>query len=209
MRYLPLAGMVLFVAVAVGWRSWLQRRRYGSSGIMFFRSRRPSQMARDGLSVVWFALLLGQAIAAAAWPDWLADRSLVTGGGVGVLHAAGAALLIGGLLLLVRAQLELGASWRIGIEHGASPGLVTGGLYRLSRNPIFFAFLAFVTGYALLIPTALSAVLFVGSYVGIRQQIAVEEKYLDRTYGAAYRDYARRVGRLVPGIGRRRDAAAQ
>jgi protein-S-isoprenylcysteine O-methyltransferase Ste14 len=201
--------MVLFFAVAIGWRSWLQRRRYGNSGIMFSRSRRRSQMVRDGLSIVWFALLLGQAFAAAAWPDWLSARSLVTGAAADVLGAAGAALLIGGLVLLVRAQLVLGASWRIGIEHGASPGLVTGGLYRLSRNPIFLAFLIFLAGYALLIPTALSAVLFVGSYIGIRQQIAAEEKYLERTYGAAYRDYACRVGRLVPGIGRRRDAAAQ
>jgi protein-S-isoprenylcysteine O-methyltransferase Ste14 len=41
-----------------------------------------------------------------------------------------------------------------------------------------------------------------GGFIGIRQQIMLEEAYLTRTYGDAYRDYARRVGRFVPGIGK-------
>jgi len=54
----------------------------------------------------------------------------------------------------------------------------------------------------LLIPTLLSAALLAGAYIGTRQQIAAEEAYLVRTYGDQYRTYARRVGRLVPGIGK-------
>ena len=42
--------------------------------------------------------------------------------------------MLGGLVLMVTAQLHLGASWRIGIEAGARPGLVTGGLYAVSRD---------------------------------------------------------------------------
>jgi protein-S-isoprenylcysteine O-methyltransferase Ste14 len=38
--------------------------------------------------------------------------------------------------------------------------------------------------------------------VGIRAQIHAEEEYLLRAYGDAYRAYGRRVGRLLPGIGR-------
>jgi len=48
----------------------------------------------------------------------------------------------------------------------------------------------------------LSAALLAGAYIGTRQQIAAEEAYLVRTYGDQYRTYARRVGRLVPGIGK-------
>ena len=36
----------------------------------------------------------------------------------------------------------------------------------------------------------------------MRAQIGGEEAYLIATYGEAFRDYARRVGRLVPGIGK-------
>jgi protein-S-isoprenylcysteine O-methyltransferase Ste14 len=107
-----------------------------------------------------------------------------------------------GIGLLAVAQLHLGASWRIGIEAGAKPGLVTSGLYRYSRNPIYLGLLMMMVGYASLLPTVLSAVLLVGTYIGMRAQIAGEEAYLIGTYGEAFRDYARRVGRLLPGVGK-------
>lgn len=61
------------------------------------------------------------------------------------------------------AQLNLGASWRIGIEESSNPGLVTSGFYRFCRNPIFFAILIMLAGYTLLLPTRLSLALLVGS----------------------------------------------
>src|SRR5207249_3253215 len=109
-----------------------------------------------------------------------------------------------GAVLLVVAQLELGASWRIGIEQGARPGLVTSGVYRFCRNPIFFAILIVLTGYTLLLPTRLSLVLLVSAFVGMRLQVLTEEAYLSKAYGATYREYARGVGRFLPGIGRLR-----
>ena len=100
------------------------------------------------------------------------------------------------------AQLHLGASWRIGIDAEAKPGLVTDGLYGYSRNPIYVGLLATIAGYACLLPTVLSAIVLVAAYIGMRAQIAGEEAYLLATYGDAFRDYARRVGRLVPGVGK-------
>jgi protein-S-isoprenylcysteine O-methyltransferase Ste14 len=41
-----------------------------------------------------------------------------------------------------------------------------------------------------------------GAFIGIRHQVFAEEDYLLRTYGDAFRAYARRVGRFVRGIGR-------
>jgi protein-S-isoprenylcysteine O-methyltransferase Ste14 len=202
---LPLIGVLLLVAIVFVWRPWLQYRRHGNWGIVLFRSESQAQKVRDGMGLVLFVLLIGQAVVAARWPEALplsqADRRAPPGIG----HAIGAVLLFGGLLLLVAAQLNLGASWRIGIEEGARPGLVTGGLYRFCRNPIFFALLVILAGYTLLLPTLLSAVMLAGAYAAIRQQIAAEESYLLRTYGGEYRQYARRVGRLLPGVGKLRD----
>jgi protein-S-isoprenylcysteine O-methyltransferase Ste14 len=48
----------------------------------------------------------------------------------------------------------------------------------------------------------LSAIVLVCAYIGMRAQIAGEEAYLLATYGDAFRDYARRVGRLLPGVGK-------
>jgi protein-S-isoprenylcysteine O-methyltransferase Ste14 len=176
--WLPLLGVVFFLGVLC-WRAWWQRRRYGSSGVLLV------------------LLLVGQAVRVASRPESPPSTAAIW-------QATGTVLLFGGIVLLVMAQLNLGASWRIGIEEGSRPGLVTSGVYRFCRNPIFLAILIILAGYTVLLPTRLSLALLVGAFIGIRQQVLTEEMYLCRTYGGVYRAYARRVGRFVPGIGRLR-----
>lgn len=193
--------MLILVAMVLVWRPWLQRRRHGTWGIVVFKGS-SAQNVRDAMLLVLPILLIGQAAVAAGWPEALPLSEADLRAAPGVRVALGALLLLGGLLLQAAAMLDLGASWRIGIEEGARPGLVTGGLYRFSRNPIFLALIVVLAGYNLLIPTLLSAVILFGAVLAIRQQIAEEENYLLRTYGEAYRAYARRVGRLLPGLGK-------
>ncbi len=200
-RVLPLAGTLVLIVMVFVWRPWLQRRRHGTWGVVLFKGSL-AQKLRDGMLFVLPVLLVGQAVVAAAWPEALplseADRRAAPA----IRIAVGAVLLFGGLLLQAAAMIGLGASWRIGIEEGARPGLVTDGLYRFTRNPIFLALIAVLAGYTLLLPTLLSALILAAACVAIRQQIAEEESYLVRTYGEPYREYARRVGRLLPGIGK-------
>src|SRR4029079_17905261 len=101
---------------------------------------------------------------------------------------------------MVTAQLDMGASWRVGVDEGARPGLVAAGLYRFSRNPIYVALIGALIGYAAMLPTWLSLALLVGTVGAIRIQVKEEEDYLLRTYGNAYAQYARHVGRFVPGL---------
>jgi len=200
-RVLPLAGTLVLIVMVFVWRPWLQRRRHGTWGVVLFKGSL-AQKLRDGMLFVLPVLLVGQAVVAAAWPEALplseADRRAAPA----IRIAVGAVLLFGGLFLQAAAMIGLGASWRIGIEEGARPGLVTDGLYRFTRNPIFLALIAVLAGYTLLLPTLLSALILAAACVAIRQQIAEEESYLVRTYGEPYREYARRVGRLLPGIGK-------
>ncbi len=190
--WVPLVGIAVFFAVGLWWRPWLHQRRYGSSGLFMFRSGRRSQDVRDALALV---LILALVVQAAVSPSLISSPAW---------RVLGLLLLLGGIILLVVGQLALGASWRVGIEEGAKPGLVTDGIYRWSRNPIFLAFLAAVAGYAVLLPTPLSFLLWAAFYAGVRAQIRSEEEYLLRTYGEAFRAYARGVGRLILGVGRYR-----
>jgi protein-S-isoprenylcysteine O-methyltransferase Ste14 len=200
-RFVPIVGVLLLAAIAACWRPWLQFRRYGTWGISLFRSGSRGQDLRDGMLLVLFILLAGQAMAVVGQPDLPLLGGLVERASYEPVRYAGAALMLAGLVLLVAAQLDLGASWRIGIEQQATPGLVTDGLYRFCRNPIYLALLIVVAGYALLVPTLLSLALLIGTYVGARQQTLAEEAYLARVYADAYRAYVRRAGRFLPGIG--------
>ena len=201
LHFLPLAGVVLLVAIALVLRPLVQLRRHGTLGVVLFRSGRPAQNVRDALVFVLFGLLLGQAMIAAVRPQAL-DLLISEKTALHVtLQLAGAGIMLLGTALLAVAQLDMGASWRIGIDAGARPGLITGGLYRYSRNPIYLGLLTAIAGYACMLPTDYSLAALVGAYIGVRSQIASEEAYLRTTYGDAFREYARRVGRFVPGLG--------
>jgi protein-S-isoprenylcysteine O-methyltransferase Ste14 len=201
-RIVPLVGFALFVGLGFGWRTWLQRRRYGSTGIVLFQSGRPAQSAREALFVVLVGVIAAEAVLAAVAPAALAGLGEVPAGLAAVLRPVGAGLLLLATVLMVIAQLDLGASWRIGIEESARPGLVTGGLYRFCRNPIFLFMLMALVGFVLLLPNWLTLVTAMAGILGVRRHVGDEEAYLTRTYGDAYRSYARRVGRFLPGVGR-------
>ena len=76
--------------------------------------------------------------------------------------------------------------------------LVVAGIYRLTRNPIYIAFLLVAVALAVETNSAwllLSAVvLFVLLHFGVVRR---EEEYLSGKFGSAYDDYQRRVRRWV------------
>jgi len=199
-RIAPLVLLSIFFSVGFGWRAWLQWRRFGSSGIMLFRSGRWMQHVREAGLLLFAIVSLGQAVAA-VWHPALVDAQRVFVSST-ALTWLGAALMIAGTVLMVVAQLDMGASWRVGLDDTTRPGLVIGGLYRISRNPIYVALLIVLAGYALLLPTWLSFGMLIATAVTVRNQAREEEAHLLRLYGDAYAAYARRVGRFVPGVGR-------
>jgi protein-S-isoprenylcysteine O-methyltransferase Ste14 len=195
--YAPLVGIVISAVIGVGWRSWLHRRRYGSSGIVLFRGGSAGDRLRDVIPLLLSAVLAGEAVAWAIWPESLPPLIVAP-----PPTFLGAVVMALGIAITVRAQLDLGASWRVGIDPNATPGLVANGLYAHSRNPIFAGVLVSVLGLAILMPTWISIVALIGSILAIRNQVLDEEAYLIRSYGGAYESYARRVGRFVPWVGR-------
>jgi protein-S-isoprenylcysteine O-methyltransferase Ste14 len=201
-RALPLVMTLAFVALGIGWRSWLHRRRYGSTGFALFGGASRLRRARNALLLPFAIVLFAQAAAA------LFDRALVVPIDARALapewQIAGAVVCGLALALMLGAQVRLGASWRIGIEEGARPGLVTGGMYRWCRNPIYAWWMLWMIGYVLLLPTWLSILGVLAWMSTMRVAVLDEERYLLATYGDEYRTYASRVGRFVPGVGLRR-----
>jgi protein-S-isoprenylcysteine O-methyltransferase Ste14 len=123
---------------------------------------------------------------------------------IGALHALGIVLAAAAGSSVFLAQLGMGASWRIGVNKAERTELVTSGWFSLVRNPIYSAMILGWFGFALMVPTGLAFAAVPVIALGFELQVrAVEEPYLMRAHGSAYRAYASRVGRFIPGIGRR------
>lgn len=200
---LALAIYVALVAVALGWRTWLQYRRTGDHGFRGF-SGRPG-------SVEWFGgfvLVVGATLAGAApiaqlvdlvEPFAAMDRPW--------LNRAGLLLALVGFAVTVVAQLQMRDSWRIGVDNRESTPLVTAGLFSMVRNPIYCGALLASAGLLLMAPNVVYAVAFGGLLLGLQLQVRrVEEPYLIRVHRETYLAYARTAGRFIPWVGRQRRA---
>jgi protein-S-isoprenylcysteine O-methyltransferase Ste14 len=191
----PLVGLFgILVLVLPIVRLWLQ------TGTLAFVGFRSSDWRHQAAGAAFFVLvafagvyggLVGALPAARLGivprPEW-----------VGV---AGVALMAAATGYIMVAQAQMGASWRIGIDDRPT-ALVATGLFRFSRHPIYTGVLGWMAGLVGVAPSPWSAVAAVGVTVALMVQARLEEEHLIALHGDAYRAYARRVGRFVPGSGR-------
>jgi protein-S-isoprenylcysteine O-methyltransferase Ste14 len=192
-----LGAYVVFMVLAFGVRSVVQRKRTGSAGFNGMRGRPGSAEWWAGVSFV-VAVVAGLVAPALQLAGVVAP---VLGGWL--VHAAGIVVTAGGVVATLWAQGAMGDSWRVGVDPDEITGLVTGGPFAVVRNPIFSAMTVAAIGLALLAPNVVSIAAVVVLVVAIALQVrVVEEPYLVRVHGEAYVAYASRVGRLVPGVGR-------
>ena len=113
------------------------------------------------------------------------------------IRSTGIVLLIASLVWIVLAQAQMGESWRIGIDTDNKTKLVQTGVYRISRNPIFFGMMVTLFGLFLVIPNAVTLVIFVLIVVLINIQVRLEEEYLKGSHGEEYMRYQRTVARWI------------
>lgn len=195
MVWVALGLYLIYLATAFVVRSWLQWRRTGSTG---FRgvSGRPGSLEWWGGALFVVALLLGIGAPVLQLSGLVSPLAVLdaTAG-----HATGGVLAMGGIIGTLLAQQAMGASWRIGVDRTETTTLVTEGLFARVRNPIFTAMIVTAAGLALLTPNVVALVGLAALVTAIEIQVrAVEEPYLPRTHGEAYRHYVRRSGRFLP-----------
>lgn len=200
MLLMNVAALVLYAVfglIAFGWRTWLQWRRTGDTGLRIHATVGTMQWwAKLGFVV---AILTGVAAPIAGLAgldpiDALDDRSV---------QLLGAGLAAAGIAATALAQWQMGASWRIGVDPEEHTGLVTTGVFGVVRNPIFAAMLVTGAGFALMVGNVVAVTGAVALLLALEVQVRlVEEPYLKRTHGEAYNQYAAKAGRFVPLIGR-------
>ncbi len=197
--WLALGLYALYMALAFGLRTWLQLRRTGESGFKGISGRLGSL---EWIAGVLFVLAIAIGVAAPVLDVTGALEPLDALDSAGV-RATGVAIFIVGLVGTLYAQVAMGESWRIGVDVDERTALVTSGPFAIVRNPIFAAMLPASLGLALLVPNIAALAGFGALVLALQIQVRlVEEPYLLRQHGEAYRNYAARVGRFVPGLGR-------
>lgn len=190
-------AILFFFALCMVWPTLRTWRRTGVWPVTFRRVTDPTeQVVGKGMAVAFLAVALWAPAVALGSPQALGIWRVPT-----PVILAGWAAMAGGLLIMVVAQAQMGASWRIGIDEAPTP-LVTGGLFRLVRNPIFSSMLLTVFALVLATPSAWTVCGAIYATTLISLQTRLEERHLVRLHGEQYRQYAARVGRFLPGLGR-------
>ena len=192
-----LVTYLVWAALAFGWRTVVQHRRTGDSGLRLHAEAGTVQWwAKLGFVI---AIVTGLAAPIAGLLG-LDDVALLD---VDAMHVAGAVIAAIGVVLTVVAQLGMGDSWRIGVDAEERTALVTSGPFTHVRNPIFTAMLVTALGLTLMVPNVVALAGFVVLVAALEAQVRlVEEPYLRTTHGDDYLGYARGAGRFLPNVGR-------
>jgi protein-S-isoprenylcysteine O-methyltransferase Ste14 len=114
------------------------------------------------------------------------------------LVLAGAALVFLGAGLALSARLRLGRwfTGTLGVKVGHE--LVSDGPYAVTRHPMYTGMLTMVLGAALVWNSVLTLTLALLLIVPFVIQARIEEPLLEAHFGEAYREYRRRVPRMLP-----------
>jgi protein-S-isoprenylcysteine O-methyltransferase Ste14 len=175
---------ILFLTILFGGGATFQRKNIDMDGEPPI-GRRIFYLSKYSILLVWAAMLVhiwGVNLSFATVPSAVRGISIV--------------LWIFGFSLLLLGRLEMGDSFRIGSPK-ESTGLKVHGLFRFSRNPMYVGVYSTVLAPILytLNPVIVAAGVFI---IAVHHAIVLaEEQFLQREFGAEYREYCSRVRRYI------------
>lgn len=106
-----------------------------------------------------------------------------------------------GLFIYWASIATLNKQWSSVVVIKPDHKLVNTGIYKYIRHPIYAALLLQILGFGLALSNWITIlVLVVPNALGFAYRIYVEERALEKHFGDAYIDYARKTSRLIPGI---------
>jgi protein-S-isoprenylcysteine O-methyltransferase Ste14 len=191
----PFIAKLVWWAGIVGWYviRYPHERRARRTPIA---SRRERLRERLLLSISFTGLFIVPAVYATTGAPRFADYRFDP-----VLAWLGAAVFALSLLLFHRTHRDLGRFWSVTLEIRQTHELVTTGVYRYVRHPMYSAFFMWAIAQALLLPNwigGLAGLVGFGTLFAFR--VGREERMMEATFGDAYRAYAARTRRVVPGV---------
>lgn len=191
--WLPLAAILLIIAVSA-LRVLGVERAQGVKAFSFGRHAAIQSVAERNWKI---AVVLALAFAALSWlaPAWEIMLGRPSWADSAALKWSAAAIFAGSVLVIALAQIQMGASWRIGVPTEGPGPLVARGLFRWSRNPIFVGMIGALLALFLWSPHIGTAAILAATWTLTLIQVRIEEEALREKHGDAYERYAAEVGR--------------
>jgi protein-S-isoprenylcysteine O-methyltransferase Ste14 len=193
--------MTLFSAKCVWWAGLIlwyalrypHQRRSRKTPVVSRRER-----ARDGvlLAISFTGLFIIPVIWVTTGAPQLADYAFQP-----PLASLGTAVFAVALCGFYRTHRDLGRFWSVTLEIRKTHQLVTTGIYRYVRHPMYAAFFLWAIAQALLLPNwiaGLAGLVGFGTLFALR--VGREERMMEAAFGDAYRVYAARTWRVMPGV---------
>ena len=186
--YPLLALFVLAVFYGIYFVKMLAQKRRGIRTLQIRQRKEKSiQTVELLMSIATLGVVIAQLVSILFGWSCLPTNARFTGFCTGML----------GDLIFLLSVLCMKDSWRAGIPDKDHTELVTSGIYRFSRNPAFLGFDFMYVGVMLMYCNLLIVPLTVFAIVMLHLQILQEERYLEKTFGAAYREYKRHTFRYL------------
>lgn len=200
--WLPLAALLAIIAISA-LRLFSVERQQGVKAFSFGRHAAIQSVAERNWKLAT-ALALASALAAWLAPDLETALGRPAWADAAALRWLSALIFVASVIIIAAAQVQMGASWRIGVPAEGPGPLVAHGLFAWSRNPIFVGMIGAVLAMLLWSPHLITAAVLAGTWTLALVQVRIEEEALRETHGDAYERYAALVGRW---FGRRESAA--
>lgn len=121
----------------------------------------------------------------------------------GAIPWLGTAAMVTALCLFWRAHADLGKNWSVSVELREEHELVTRGVYRFIRHPMYAAIWLWSVAQGMLLANWLAGWSVVPAFATMYfLRVGREERLMCESFGAAYREYMLRTGRLFPRLKR-------
>ena len=196
LRIILPAYLVVYFAVAFVWRSVVVYRTTGINPYVLGGS----DNAYDYIGVVFrmtFLAVVGVIVLFSVFGGFYDYAAPVRWLEHDFVRWIGLGFLVASLVWTAIAQMQMGASWRIGIDEKNRTELVETGLFGFSRNPIFLGMRIALAGFFLTIPNAVTLLTYVLGDVLMQIQVRLEEEHLRNLHGARYAEFCGRVRRWI------------
>ena len=193
--FLPIYLAAFFLIAFVG-RSYLVWKRTGINPYVVGKSKRPIDFIETYYRIPLVVILL-LTLAFSFVPRIYQYATPIPWLEVFAVQFGGVVIMLLALIWTATAQVQMGASWRIGIDAEHKTKLVEKGLFAVSRNPIFLGMRLALFGFFLALPSAISLAMIVMADLLMQTQVRLEEEFLTREHGQKYTEFCSRVRRWI------------